>query len=124
MRAQAAERVKLSTLVEFPTRGLDMSPFTWDCDAASADPPVYDLYGVINHYGSMGYGHYTAFVRDEVGGGGTSADADAASGVDSSRGGEADAVDAWSEIDDKNCFAVAEDVICSKAAYVLFYRRR
>jgi hypothetical protein len=25
---------------------------------------IYDLYAVSNHYGNMGFGHYTAFARN------------------------------------------------------------
>jgi ubiquitin carboxyl-terminal hydrolase 4/11/15 len=27
-------------------------------------PAMYDLYGVVNHYGSMGAGHYTAYCQN------------------------------------------------------------
>ena len=47
-------------MVSFPVRSLDLRPFTSNPAAGSA---VYDLYGVVNHYGSMLGGHYTAFVR-------------------------------------------------------------
>jgi len=30
----------------------------------SKKPMIYDLYGVINHYGSMNFGHYTSFVKN------------------------------------------------------------
>ena len=36
--------------LEFPTEGCP--PFN------------YDLYGTVNHYGTLSGGHYTAFVRD------------------------------------------------------------
>jgi hypothetical protein len=32
----------------------------------SNNDTVYDLFAVCNHYGRMGYGHYTAFGRDWV----------------------------------------------------------
>lgn len=36
---------------------------TKDGDAASH---VYDLYGVVNHSGSLGFGHYTAMCFNEI----------------------------------------------------------
>uniref|UniRef100_A0A452ITD6 Ubiquitin carboxyl-terminal hydrolase 4 n=1 Tax=Gopherus agassizii TaxID=38772 RepID=A0A452ITD6_9SAUR len=47
-------RDKLDTVVEFPIRDLSMSEFV--CDPA-AEPYVYDLIAVSNHYGAMGVGH-------------------------------------------------------------------
>ncbi len=40
--------------------GLDLGPY---CVAGDGQKAVYDLYGVVNHYGSLIGGHYTAFVR-------------------------------------------------------------
>ncbi|NXU06791.1 UBP43 hydrolase, partial [Buphagus erythrorhynchus] len=78
-RQVAEQRHKLTTLVRFPLRGLDMAPHVaqrgqpggqllgrW----ASWQPPLrlppgcprehlYDLYAVCNHHGSMQGGHYT-----------------------------------------------------------------
>uniref|UniRef100_A0A8C2KV23 Ubiquitin carboxyl-terminal hydrolase 4 n=1 Tax=Cyprinus carpio TaxID=7962 RepID=A0A8C2KV23_CYPCA len=47
-------RDKLDTVVDFPIRDLNMSEFV--CDP-KADPYVYDLIAVSNHYGGMGGGH-------------------------------------------------------------------
>ncbi|KAL0459983.1 UNVERIFIED_CONTAM: Ubiquitin carboxyl-terminal hydrolase 8 [Sesamum latifolium] len=57
----------------------------------------YILYAISNHYGSMGGGHYTAFVH---------------------HGG-----DQWYDFDDSHVSPVSEDKIKTSAAYVLFYRR-
>ena len=37
---------------------------------ANEPPPIYDLYGVINHYGGILGGHYTSYARtpDTLGG--------------------------------------------------------
>lgn len=47
-----------------------MSPYMLG-DAAklvsSSDPPIYDLYGVANHYGNTYNGHYTAVVKPSGG---------------------------------------------------------
>lgn len=40
-----------------------MSHFYVGNRPANEPPPVYDLYGVINHFGSILGGHYTAFAR-------------------------------------------------------------
>lgn len=47
-------RDKLDTLVEFPTHGLDMTPYVIN---PNHPPAVYDLIGVCNHYGGLGGGH-------------------------------------------------------------------
>jgi len=28
-------------------------------------PPVYDLYATVNHFGSVFFGHYTAYVQSQ-----------------------------------------------------------
>ena len=48
-------REKLRTDISFPRRGLDLARFL-PADAYA----VYDLFGVINHLGSLSGGHYTA----------------------------------------------------------------
>jgi len=57
---------KLQTLVEFPTEGLDLSPYVLDYEFLSKIDVScsYNLTGIINHYGSLTYGHYTSFVRN------------------------------------------------------------
>lgn len=32
-------------------------------DTHPSDPPIYDLFGVVNHHGSLLGGHYTAYAR-------------------------------------------------------------
>uniref|UniRef100_A0A8C5BL21 Ubiquitin carboxyl-terminal hydrolase n=1 Tax=Gadus morhua TaxID=8049 RepID=A0A8C5BL21_GADMO len=89
-------RDKLDTVVDFPIRDLDMSEFV--CDP-KAEPYVYDLIAVSNHYGGMGGGHYTAYGKNKVDGG-------------------------WYYFDDSSVSSAKEDQIVTKAAYVLFYQRR
>ncbi|KAL3914257.1 MAG: hypothetical protein SGILL_006174 [Bacillariaceae sp.] len=101
-------REKLDTYVDFPFEGLDMAPY---CPSASDDkafvddtvPAEYDLFAVVNHYGRMGFGHYTAFATqwDETG-----------------MSGE------WDEFDDSRVERVDRSNARTPAAYVLFYRRR
>lgn len=45
-------------------RGLDLSPYLSTTVVSGPDAEaVYDLFAVVNHYGSILYGHYTAFAR-------------------------------------------------------------
>jgi ubiquitin C-terminal hydrolase len=127
----AIRSFKDETFVDFPIEGLDMSPYcahpnaTVPSSAVGASslgstntdfsvdsiPAIYDLFGVVNHYGRLGFGHYTAFARrwDE-------------NGMDKD----------WALFDDSSVHSVGEqgpntrghDAIVGPAAYVLFYRRR
>lgn len=54
---------KLETYVDFPVDNLDLSAYIAHADDKSYK---YTLYAVSNHYGSMGGGHYTAFVHVSV----------------------------------------------------------
>lgn len=67
-RQVAEHRHKLTTLVRFPLRGLDMAPHLapgggrWAPRRLPESRPrdsLYDLYAVCNHHGSMQGGHYT-----------------------------------------------------------------
>ena len=64
---------------------------------------IYDCYAVSNHYGAMGYGHYTAFARSIHN-------------------------DKWYEFDDSMVSEIsaenAKEKVVTDAAYSLFYRRR
>lgn len=86
---------KLETFVDFPIHDLDMSAYIDQKGAQSSNR--YILYAISNHYGSMGGGHYTAFVH---------------------HGG-----DRWYDFDDSHVSPISEDKIKTSAAYVLFYRR-
>lgn len=44
-------------------RNLDLSKFCIGQKDDMQQPPIYDLYAVINHYGGMIGGHYTAYAR-------------------------------------------------------------
>ena len=69
----AVHREKIGSFVDFPLNGLDMSPY---CKPLPPQSPgtegetdvderyLNDLVAVCNHYGRMGFGHYTAFARE------------------------------------------------------------
>ncbi|EXB39662.1 Ubiquitin carboxyl-terminal hydrolase 8 [Morus notabilis] len=86
---------KLETYVDFPVDNLDLSTYIGHKDGQLSNR--YMLYAVSNHYGSMGGGHYTAFVH---------------------HGG-----DRWYDFDDSHVNPISLEKIKSSAAYVLFYRR-
>ncbi|WCJ40132.1 Ubiquitin carboxyl-terminal hydrolase 8 [Euphorbia peplus] len=86
---------KLEAYVDFPVDDLDLSTYiSFKNDELSHR---YMLYAISNHYGSMGGGHYTAFVH---------------------HGG-----DRWYDFDDSQVHPIGTDNIKTSAAYVLFYRR-
>jgi len=99
-------------MVDFPTKNLDLTNYMpaplppnvdktglyyGHEDPRSQVPPYrYDLYGVVNHYGSLSSGHYTSFIA--------------------SKG-------SWMYCDDSRIVpADAKDVV-GRSAYILFYRR-
>ncbi|KAF7805767.1 ubiquitin carboxyl-terminal hydrolase 8 [Senna tora] len=86
---------KLDTYVDFPVDNLDLSAYIAHGHDKSSNR--YVLYAISNHYGSMGGGHYTAFVH---------------------HGG-----DRWYDFDDSHVYPISQEKIKSSAAYVLFYRR-
>ena len=92
-------REKIEDLVSFPVQGLDLSEMVRGPISPSA-PPIYDLYAVSEHSGSLGGGHYTAVARNPR-------------------------ERKWYSFNDSSVQEIAspEEAISSKA-YVLFYRRR
>ena len=58
----------------------------------------YDLYGVVNHFGSQYSGHYTCFTKASN--------------------------NKWYEFDDCSVHEVREDDVVTKNAYILFYKKR
>ena len=59
----------------------------------------YDLFGIVNHFGTMTNGHYLSYVKNE-------------------RTGE------WLKYDDSRCISLTESQIHTNSAYILFYRRK
>ncbi|KAM6118776.1 ubiquitin carboxyl-terminal hydrolase 43 [Phoenicopterus ruber ruber] len=118
-RQVAEHRHKLTTLVRFPLRGLDMAPHMAQRGQAGGQllgrwapwqPPLclppscprdylYDLYAVCNHHGSMQGGHYTAYCCNALDG-------------------------RWYSYDDSRVEGVQEAEVSTRNAYILFYQRR
>ncbi|XP_046561089.1 LOW QUALITY PROTEIN: ubiquitin carboxyl-terminal hydrolase 19-like [Haliotis rubra] len=100
-------RDKIDKMVEFPTRGLDLSKFILGKTPSVQQHPVYDLYGVINHHGGILGGHYTSYVR-------------CTDTVDPLKN-EVD----WRLCDDSRVSSISnEKNVVTRAAYLLFYRKR
>lgn len=52
---------KLGTFVDFPVEDLDLTHYI--VHRTSEVSERYSLYAIVNHYGSLSGGHYTAFVQ-------------------------------------------------------------
>ena len=50
-------------MVRYPIEGLDMSRYYVRTDNNPDFHPTYDLYAVVNHFGGLFGGHYTAFAK-------------------------------------------------------------
>jgi ubiquitin carboxyl-terminal hydrolase 4/11/15 len=112
----ALRRDKLETFVDSPLSDLDMTKYCASYHHAAQDndfvvdqvPAMYDLFGVTNHYGRMGFGHYTAHAR---------------------RWSEDDICHEWATFDDSSVHSAGDGTmsnnqVVTPAAYILFYRRR
>jgi ubiquitin carboxyl-terminal hydrolase 4/11/15 len=89
-------------LVDFPIRNFNATPFCSDAkflkDTLDVEP-LYDLHGIVNHYGTLGFGHYVSFVRNSFDG-------------------------KWYRYDDLSREEVSEDMLHKESAYLLFYVRK
>ena len=84
--------------VEFPVINLNMNKYIVYKDENSDKNYIYDVFAVSQHYGSRHQGHYTAICKNYDGN--------------------------WYSYDDENCYKTEEKKVCTKNAYVIFYRRR
>lgn len=85
--------------VDFPINGLDVSKFIKPDCLQEGVSTIYDLYGIVNHFGSLNGGHYTASCKNSVD-------------------------ENWYYFNDSSVSSAGSNKIMSDAAYVLFYRRR
>ena len=90
---------KINTLIDFPLSDLDLKKYS--SNKSNINNDKYDLFGVINHYGSLEYGHYTAFCKNYHDGN-------------------------WYEYNDRIANRIQKEkekeVIVNQSAYILFYR--
>ena len=94
----SVHREKVTSVVHFPIKGLEMEPYvTGPIDADKGS--VYDLYAISNHMGGLGGGHYTAYAKNQ----GTKK---------------------WYCFDDASVSEISEKALVTANAYVLFYKRR
>ena len=91
---------KKNTFISFPLENLEIDKYI---NKPNKENNKYDLFGVINHYGTLGYGHYTAFCKNYH---------------DNN----------WYEYNDKIVKKIQDDyiknTIVNKNAYILFYREK
>ena len=79
-------------------------------------PVLYDLFAVCNHYGRMGYGHYTCAARnDDLFWDDPQGSAEAGTGTGDPH---------WAYYDDDDVRACRASEVVTAAAYTLLYRRR
>ena len=102
------QRKKIDNFIDFPLEGLNVRPYLSSrnplLSGFSPDECTYDLFAVCNHYGRMGFGHYTAVARNWDGD---------------------DLSPNWFSYDDddvRRCTSLSD--VKSNAAYVLFYRKK
>lgn len=88
---------KIDAVVDFPIEGLDMSEYISNIE--NKDGNIYDLFAVDNHYGGLGGGHYTSYVKNVFD-------------------------NKWYYFDDSRVSDSSPEKSISGAAYLLFYRKR
>ena len=89
------EYTKNEKFVDFPLENLNMNKFMAFNDGKKY---IYDIFAVNEHYGGREGGHYTAICKNYDGN--------------------------WYSYDDSNCSISSKRDICTRNAYILFYRRR
>jgi hypothetical protein len=87
----------MNNMINFPLNDLDVSKYVHFKQPGACY--TYDLFGVVNHFGSMRNGHYTASVKNECTG-------------------------EWLIYNDASCRPQTESKVHSSSAYILFYRRK
>ena len=87
--------IKNEQFINYPLTNLKMNKFM---TMKNEEDYIYDIFGVVEHYGGREGGHYTAICQNYDGN--------------------------WYSYDDSNCSSSHPKEVHSKNAYILFYRRR
>ena len=91
---------KLEDKIVFPVENLDLSPYVLSTQQKQEHSMLYDLYAVSNHYGSLAFGHYTAYAKNHETG-------------------------KWHDFNDSSVNDVFDQSeVVSSGAYVLYYIRK
>jgi len=90
---------KNNSFVDYPIYGLDISPYIFSEEYILSGAPVYDLYAVSIHGGSIEGGHYTAMAKNFMN-------------------------NQWYNFNDGTVLSASENDAVSASAYLLFYKRR
>ena len=85
---------KIDMFIDFPINNLDLSKYVI---GPYKDDSLYDLYGIVNHYGTMNGGHYIAICKND---------------------------NKWYEFNDSSVSSKSPKSIISNNAYLLFYKKR
>ena len=85
---------KISDFVEFPA-SIDMRNYI--CEDRYKNGTEYEIYGVVNHFGSLNGGHYTANCKTDQG---------------------------WYNFNDTKVSKIDQSQIFNNSAYLLFYKRK
>lgn len=109
---------KLNTLIDFPIESFDLTDTVLnhempgeclfgdksdlkvekiECKEEKPEKCLYDLYGIVNHSGGVGFGHYTAYAKNNG---------------------------KWYNYDDSSVSEVDAKDIVTKKAYCIFYEKR
>ncbi|KAL7980080.1 hypothetical protein Chor_001348, partial [Crotalus horridus] len=90
---QGSYKKKLKTDIYYPLNNLDLSPYIYPLFRKN---PKYNLFAVVNHFGDLDGGHYTAFCRHTLS-------------------------QNWYNFDDSQIKVIPESSVQTSAAYLLFY---
>lgn len=124
---------KVNTHVSFKVRGLDLSCCVEDKVFADGqkdskktydpDDCKYDLFGLVEHTGSLNRGHYIAYVRAPCKGYNISTTTESHDS-DPSVSFVPEGPYMWFKYDDSKVSRVAEEYVLQRNAYMLYYIRR
>ncbi|XP_066491259.1 ubiquitin carboxyl-terminal hydrolase 50 [Tiliqua scincoides] len=90
---QGSYKKKLRTDIYYPLNNLDLSCYIYPLFRKN---PKYHLFGVVNHFGDLDGGHYTAFCKHTV-------------------------TQNWYNFDDSQITEMPDPLVQTSAAYLLFY---